>query len=271
MKMLRSARLGVFVVFAATFTMALAAPAWTQVRARGGVRVINAVDCPQGGNAPNVSVPFSIEITGLLPFAQDAEMFVTDMDASPAVQYGPIIIQDVDGNGRACMNVFTAPPGMWKIDVVEQGEGFTDSKVITVLGPEPTTTASTTAPPPPPPPTSTTSTTEPEESTTTEPEESTTTSSTTTSSTTTSSTTATSTTVPSTSPTTVPSPTTSTSPATIQRPGSELPWTFVFVAAEETAPSELPRTGSDHTAPLVLVGVAFLGAGVPLFFARRRR
>src|SRR5262245_52488686 len=137
--MLRSARLCVVVAFATAFALTAASPAWTQVHAAGGVRVSDELDCPPGGNDPTVGVPFSIEITGLIPFTDEAQMFVTDMDEK--IEYGPIMIQDVDKQGRACVNVLRAPPGQWKIEVVEQGSGFTDSKVITIEGPpEPTTT-----------------------------------------------------------------------------------------------------------------------------------
>ena len=98
-------------------------------------------------------VPFSVGITGLTPFSTTSQLFVTDKDAKPEIVYGPITIPNVDDRGNSCIEVENAPTGLWKVDVVEEGSGFTDSKVFTVEGTEPTTTTAST------PPTTTTTTT----------------------------------------------------------------------------------------------------------------
>src|SRR5215831_3773535 len=141
---LRGARVAAVVAGATVAIVAATTTAgWAQVRAPGGVTIFDDTGCAGSGNAAKVDVPFSIGITGLLPFTADAKMSVTDKDASPEIVYGPIDITDVDGQGNACIDVLEAPPGNWKIDVFEQGGGFTDSKVFTIVGP-PTTTTTTT-------------------------------------------------------------------------------------------------------------------------------
>jgi LPXTG-motif cell wall-anchored protein len=283
---LRSARVIVVtaVVAGATVTLLVAAATagWAQIRAPGGITVFDETGCVGSGNAAKVDVPFSIGITGLEPFATDAVMFVTDKDASPQIMYGPISIDLVDGQGNACIDVFRAPPGLWKVDVLEQGNGFTDSKVFTIVGPlastttsEPPTIPSTT--------TSTTSTTVPPSTSTTEEEHGT--STTTSTSTSVPPSTSTTTVGPGTSTTSststsVPSRTSTTTPGTISRPGSDLPWTLQSVdpSALDTrslspaaGTSALPRTGAGQTTPIVAATAVLVLAGTALLLGTRRR
>jgi LPXTG-motif cell wall-anchored protein len=58
---------------------------------------------------------------------------VTDKDANPDIIYGPGTFT-ADEQGSICLDVFEAPAGLWKIDVVGQGSGSTDSKVFLVEG-----------------------------------------------------------------------------------------------------------------------------------------
>jgi LPXTG-motif cell wall-anchored protein len=199
--------------------------------------------CPGGGNAAKVTVPFSILITGLTPNSTTSQLFVTDKDAKPEIVYGPITIPNVDAEGTSCIEVQNAPAGVWKIDVVEEGSGFTDSKVFTIESTEPTTTT-TTAP---------------------------TTSMPTTTTTTAAPTTTTSVASTTTTTTRPPQSTTTTIPAeVVHRPGSELPWVIVFDATTQQPPppTELPLTGA-QTAAAIAVGVLLVGAGLLLLRAGR--
>ena len=80
---------------------------------------------------------------------------MTDKDSNPEVTSGPATIT-ADANGTVCLNILAAPAGSWKVDVVEQGSGFTDSKVFEIEGLDlpavPTTiaTANPLEPAPPP-------------------------------------------------------------------------------------------------------------------------
>ena len=101
-----------------------------QVFASGGVTIYDSIGCSKDIRAAKVTVPFSIGVTGLQPNSS-TEFFVTDKDANPDVVYGPGIFT-ADDEGNICLDIFDAPAGTWKIDVVEQGSGFTDSKVFTI-------------------------------------------------------------------------------------------------------------------------------------------
>ncbi len=46
--------------------------------------------------------------------------------------FGPFVVT-TDADGRFCQRVNQARPTKWKVDLVEPGSGFTDSKVVTVL------------------------------------------------------------------------------------------------------------------------------------------
>ena len=92
--------------------------------------IYDSIGCSKDIRAAKVTVPFSIGVTGLAPNSS-TEIFMTDKDAKPDVVYGPGIFT-ADENGNICLDIFDAPAGTWKIDVVEQGSGFTDSKVFTV-------------------------------------------------------------------------------------------------------------------------------------------
>ncbi len=112
-------------------------------------------NCPGNANSAKVTIPFSVGATGLAP-STTAQLYVTDKDSNPEVTYGPATIT-ADESGTVCLNILAAPAGMWKVDVVEQGSGFTDSKVFEIEGidlpPVPTTipTANPLAPVEPPP------------------------------------------------------------------------------------------------------------------------
>ena len=124
----------------------LASAGSTAPQAKGGITVYDQsgmLGIAARGDSAKVTVAFSIAITGLTPNSTTSQLFVTDKDAQPDIVYGPITIPNVDGQGFVCMEVENAPPGTWKIDVVEEGSGFTDSKVFNVEAPEPTTTTST--------------------------------------------------------------------------------------------------------------------------------
>ena len=116
--------------FAVIGSSALLASPVSAQRAPGGVTIYDSIGCSKDIRAAKVTVPFSIGVTGLDPNSS-TEFFVTDKDANPDVVYGPGIFT-ADENGNICLDIFDAPAGTWKIDVVEQGSGFTDSKVFTV-------------------------------------------------------------------------------------------------------------------------------------------
>lgn len=247
------------VVFAivAVVTIGTASTAWSQVRAASMLTVKDELHCPvEGGNTPSPTVPFSIFIAGLPPNSTTAVLLITDQGASPPVEFGPIPITNVNAAGEVCIDVFEAPPGMWKIGVDDVTNGFTDSKVITIQGPPattttttapPTTTTTTTAPPPP----TTTSTTVPGETTTTP--------------------TPTTATTPTTAP---PATTPTTAPGVIHRPGSDRdPWEIEFESVAVSGPagsSALPRTGTNGLGMIAIAGV-LIAVGFPLVRARRRR
>jgi len=284
---LRSARVIVIVAGAAGALLVAGSTAgWAQVRAPGGITIFDETGCVGSGNAAKVDVPFSMGITGLQPFATDAEMFVTDKDESPEIMYGPIGIDLVDGQGNACIDVFNAPPGLWKVDVVEQGNGFTDSKVFTIVGPPASTTTSEPTTEPTTVPTTTTSTASttvaPSTTTTTEEHGTSTTTSTSTSVPPSPSTTTVGpiTSTSASTSTSVPPRTSTTTPGTISRPGSELPWTIQSVdpSALDTmtltpaaSPSVLPRTGAGQTTPIVVATAVLVLAGTALVLGTRRR
>jgi hypothetical protein len=197
------------------------------------------------------------------------------------VTYGPATIT-ADASGTVCLNILAAPAGMWKVDVVEQGSGFTDSKVFEGidLPPVPTTVAAANplepAPPPPPPPPPTeppsppptvdpnapTTTADPAAPTTALPE--------------------TTTTVESETAITIESTTTPEAPGSVpprNRPFRLLPWLFERVAgglAFAPAPAQttggstagLPPTGTSTTAGGLAFALVGLGS-VLLFIARR--
>src|SRR5262245_34659668 len=134
MRALGRARLLAVVLLSAGVLVGAASAGWTQLQSAGGITVKDEPECAGSGNSSKVTVPFSILITGLTPLSETSVGYVTDMDANPKVLYGPITIPNVDAQGNTCIEVLRAPPGQWKIDVVEEGSGFTDSKVITVEG-----------------------------------------------------------------------------------------------------------------------------------------
>jgi LPXTG-motif cell wall-anchored protein len=144
----------------AVLTIALST-ATAQVRSPGGVTIHDDPNCEGQGNAAKVTPPFSVAITGLAPNSTTSQVYVTDKDAHPEIIYGPFLIPNVDGQGTSCININDAPAGTWKVDVVEDGSGFTDSKVFSIED-DPTSAPTTTAAP-------TTTTTAPSATTTTPP------------------------------------------------------------------------------------------------------
>lgn len=227
-------------------------------RAAGGVTIYDDPGCVGNGNAAKVTVPFSVLITGLTPFSQSSTLYVTDKDAKPEVTYGPFTIPNVDGQGVACLDVIVAPAGSWKVDVVEEGSGFTDSKVFTIEGPPapptvPPQTSPFTAPPPPTTGSPTTSGSVPSKSTTTL------------------------------TPTTAPASSSTIAPATL--PGIALPWSRVPWAVLPAAPPQatttappsptdpvpgLPPTGYSNRNWIVASGL-LVGLGIIVLTVSRRR
>ncbi len=132
-------------------TLAVTSTAGWAQRAPGGVTIYDEPGCSGVAllNEAKVTVPFSILATGLTPFSTTSQAFATDLDAQPNIRYGPITIPAVGSDGTVCAEVLSAPAGRWKIEVIEEGSGFTDSKVFTIepSTPPPTTATPTTAPP----------------------------------------------------------------------------------------------------------------------------
>ena len=260
------------ITFAALLTAPLFAEA--QERSAGGVTIYDERNCPGNANSPQVTIPFSFGVTGLVPLSS-AQVFVTDKDSQPEVTYGPATIR-ADATGNVCLNINVAPAGSWKVDVVEQGSGFTDSKVFTIEGLElpPVPTVAPTAPPPPPPPpppiplptvdpNAPVTTVDPNAPVTTlDPNATTTVLETTTTVEPTPSTTEPTTIVP-VPPEPAPTP---------NRPWSLLPWILERVTGELiTGPSPsaaLPATGTSSNASLI--AIAFVGLGGALVLAARR-
>ena len=50
--------------------------------------------------------------------------------AQPNIKYGPITIPPVGSDGTVCAEVLSAPAGHWKIEVVEEGSGFTGQQGV---------------------------------------------------------------------------------------------------------------------------------------------
>ena len=235
------ARLWVMLGVATMILVGLASAGSTAPQASGGITVYDNPGCfglAVKGNSAKVTVAFSVAITGLTPNSTTSQLFVTDKDAQPDIVYGPITIPNVDDQGRVCMEVEDAPPGTWKIDVVEEGSGSTDSKVIEVEAPEPTTTTST----------ATTTTTAPTTTTSTVPTTTTTvpttsTTSTVPSTTTTTAATTTTTTATTTTTTTAATTTTTTAPSTTTTvPGTTTTSSTTTTAAPTTTTTEAPTT-----------------------------
>ncbi len=269
----------VFVVIASGALM-LSQQASAQVLAPGGVTIYDSTGCVSDVRDAKVTVPFSIGITGLRPNSSTL-IFVTDKDANPDVVYGPGIFT-ADQQGNICLDILDAPVGLWKIDVVEQGSGFTDSKVFAVGESEtppitlPTTT--TTLPPATTEPTTTTTlppaTTEPTTTTTlppatTEPTTTTTLPPATTEPTTTTTLPPATTEPTTTSPTAPPITPPDTEPGSVTRPFDELPWVIQEVEAGSVA--SIPGTGGSGVIPAGVLAVTLVGLGGLVIVTTRRR
>ena len=285
----------------ATVTL-LAVPVSAQGRSRGSFFVFTSVECSGGGNAAKVVTPFSVGGRKYPPNT-DLSLYATDMATNEV--FGPFVVT-TDEEGSFCERVNRARATHWKIDLVEPGNGFTDSKVVQVLAPPvtTTTTALTTTTAPGQTTTTTASTTSTSTTSTTTAVTSTTTTSTTLPSTT--ATTASTTTVPTTttvpgqttttaSPgqttttvpgqitTTVPGPTTTTATTV---PGQTTTTTTVGATTSVPPPEDLgfevepvpvppegilPATGSSDTSELMAIAIALLATGAAAYFTVRTR
>ena len=146
-------------------------------------------------------------------------LFATDLSNGDV--FGPFVVT-TDADGQFCERVNQARPTRWKVDLLEPGSGFTDSKVITVFPSVPDTTTTV--------PGQTTTTTVPGQTTTT-----------------TASTTTTSTTLPPTTTTTPPTTTTTTTTSTTTT-STTLPPTTATTAPTTTVPGQT-TTGPASTVP----------------------
>ncbi len=217
-------------LFAVTLAL-LATPASAQ-RSRGNFLVYQATDCTgliERANDPTVTVPFSMGGRNY-PANIDLQLFATDHPNGDVS--GPFTVT-TDAQGRFCERVNQARPTQWKINLIEPGGLFTDSKVITVLP---------TAPP------ETTTTAAPGQTTTTVAGQTTTAAATTTA---------------------VPGQSTTTVAATTSVPPTE---DLGFEVEPVPVPPEviLPATGSD-TNELTAIAVALLATGMIAYFTVRRR
>ena len=220
----------------------LAVPASAQ-RSRGNFFVYQSLNCTglaERSNDPHVSVPFSVGGRNY-PANIELRLFAYDLNTDPNDVFGPFVTT-TDADGRFCELVFQARPTHWKIDLVEPGSGFTDSKVITVIPSAPPTT--TTLPSTTTPTTAITTTSVPGQTTTT-------TASTTTTSTTvpgqTTTVATTTTTLPPTT-TTLPPTTTTVPPTTTTAPTTTAP-TTTLPGQTTTAPSTTLPGQPTTTAP----------------------
>jgi hypothetical protein len=250
-------------VLAAGVIIVAATGVAAQVGSAGGVTIFDATNCAGSGNAAKVTPPFSILVTGLPPLSRTTQLYVTDKDAKPEITYGPFTIQNVTAQGIACVNVLNAPAGSWKVDVVEPGSGFTDSKVFTVEGPAPATTTTT-------PRVITTTTTAASTTTTAAP--STTGPAQSTTTTAAGSTTSAAPVQPTTLPPTAP-PTATAAPATTLAPPDDLPWDFdpaTPVVPGSLAPPVLPASGARSSVPIAAAAAAFALGLVAVAVTRRR-
>ena len=110
-------------------------------RSRGTFFVFDSPDCTGRGNTPRVTVPFSI---GGRNYPPNTALDIYATDKATNEVFGPFVVI-TDANGDFCGRVDHARPTRWKIDLVEPGNGSTDSKVITVLTPPATTTTTAAA------------------------------------------------------------------------------------------------------------------------------
>lgn len=129
------------VAVALTTSFAPASIVNASTRSKGQMFVFDSPDCTGAGNSPKVTVPASV---GGRDYPPNIDMDIYATDTATGERFGPYVAH-TNGNGDFCERVVTARATKWKIDLVEPGSGFTDSKVVTVLSsPPPATT--TTAP-----------------------------------------------------------------------------------------------------------------------------
>lgn len=142
MRDLRQRRLVTFLAAAVAVTAIAmpAAAAHASARSRGNFFVFDTPDCTGQGNSPRVTVPASVGGRNYPPNI-DMDLYATDMTTGE--RFGPFVTH-TNGNGDFCEQVVKARATRWKIDLIEPGSGFTDSKVVTVLSPPPTATTTTT-------------------------------------------------------------------------------------------------------------------------------
>ena len=206
-------------------------------RSRGNFFVYDSSNCTGNGNAAVVTVPFSV---GGRNYPPNIEMtaYATDMNTGERV--GPFVVT-TNSSGAFCEQVVRARATRWKIDLVEPGNGSTDSKVVRVNpSPPPTTVPTTTSPV-----TTTPATTVP---VTTSP--------------------GTTTTAPGGTSTTAPSVTTTTSLSTTTTVDSEAPIELVPIDPPDSW--TLPGTGSATGMPAA-VALVLVGCGLIATLAARRR
>ena len=98
--------------------------------------MFDSPDCTGNGNAARVTVPASVGGRNYPPLIS-MQLFATDM--ATGERFGPYVAT-TNADGSFCERVVSARPTRWKIDLVEPGSGFTDSKVVTVLAPPPAST-----------------------------------------------------------------------------------------------------------------------------------
>ena len=176
-----------FVVIASGALM-LSQQAFAQVQAPGGVTIYDSTGCVERRQVRQGDGP--VQHRDHRPSTELVDLDLRDRQGHPDVVYGPGTFT-ADQTGNICLDILQAPTGLWKIDVLEQGSGFTDSKVFAIEATEtppiitivpstttttpgaPTTeaTTTTTLPPPTTQPTTTTTlpppTTQPTSTTTT--------------------------------------------------------------------------------------------------------
>ncbi len=115
--------IGVLVVL-----VALASGAPGVDASRGEFFDYDSPDCIGNGNAPKVTVPFSVGGRSY-PANTELQIYATDKRADET--FGPFTVT-TNADGAFCARVNAARETQWKIDLIEPGSGFTDSKVIWV-------------------------------------------------------------------------------------------------------------------------------------------
>jgi LPXTG-motif cell wall-anchored protein len=138
----RRVRRSVTTVLLCAVTLAVFATPASAQRSRGNFFVYQSTNCTglaERSNDSKVSVPFSVGGRNY-PANIQLELFAVDLNTDPNDVFGPFVVT-TDAEGRFCERVSQARTTHWKIDLVEPGSGFTDSKVIEVVAPTVPTTS----------------------------------------------------------------------------------------------------------------------------------